>query len=317
MNPDVAAAVAEMESQGILAGPAARHLGRVARGELLSVHYELRLVLYLGVLLTVAGVGLLVQQNLERLGPLTVAVGLGLAALACLGWAARRVPPFSWSEAASPDLAFDYVLLLGVLVAAADLAYVEAQFTPLGAGWPWHLLIVSLFMAAVAVRADSRVILSLALSTFAAWRGVSASLLERGLWSGEEGALRANAAACGVLFVVLGVVVLRAGLKPHFEPTLVHFGWLLILASLLLGVDEAAQSWLLAAVGAALAAWAFRARRFVLFAMGVLAAYVGVTARVLDLLGADDMLILSWFVITAIALLTALIVAHGRMGSEE
>lgn len=317
MNPDLAAAVRDLEADGVLAGPLARRLGRVARGELLSVHHELRLVLYLGVLLTVAGVGLLVQQNLERLGPLTVAVGIGLAAGGCLAWAARRLPPFSWSQASSPDLAFDYVLLLGVLLAAADLAYVEARFTPLGPGWPWHLLIVSLFMAAVAVRADSRVVLSLALSTFAAWRGVSASLLERGPWSGGQETVRVNAAACGILFVLLGALALHTRRKPHFEPVLVHFGWLLILAALLLDAGKGAEALLLAAVGAGLAWWAYRRRRFGLFAMGLLAAYVGVTSRVLDVLGGVDVLVFGWFVLSAIALLAALIAVHGRTRGEK
>jgi hypothetical protein len=36
---------------------------------------------------------------------------------------------------------------------------------PLGAGWPWHLLVVAVFYAALALR-DSRVVWSLALTTF-------------------------------------------------------------------------------------------------------------------------------------------------------
>ena len=31
-----------------------------------------------------------------------------------------------------------------MLLAAADLAYIEVQFTPLGPNWSWHLLIVAL-----------------------------------------------------------------------------------------------------------------------------------------------------------------------------
>src|SRR3954454_2193751 len=125
MSPDVAHAIPELVESGILPPEKAPLLLRVARGELLSVHAELRALLYAGVLLILGGVGVLVEQNLERIGPLAIAVALGLAALAALVWVVRVAPPFSWGAAASPHLAFDYILLLGVLLAAADLAFIE------------------------------------------------------------------------------------------------------------------------------------------------------------------------------------------------
>ena len=177
MNSDAAEAIPRLVEAGIVPPDAAPRLLRVARGELVAVHGELRALLYLGVLLAMGGVGLLVEENLDRIGPVAIAAAIGLAAAAALGWVVRVAPPFSWREAPSPHLAFDYVLLLGVLLAAADLAYVEVRFTPLGAHWPWHLLIVAVFTALAAFRFDSRLAFSLALSTFAAWRGVSAAWL--------------------------------------------------------------------------------------------------------------------------------------------
>ena len=73
-------------------------------------------------------------------------------------------------------VADDDILLLDTMgelndfYAAADLAYVEVRFSPLGAHWPWHLLLVSALYALAALRFDSRVVWSLALSTFLAWR---------------------------------------------------------------------------------------------------------------------------------------------------
>src|SRR6185295_17929070 len=102
-----------------------------------------------------------------------IAAALGVAAAACLAWVHRTAPPFSWGETRSPHFASEYLLLLGVLLLGADLAYVETQFTPLGDAWPWHLLMLSAVGALLSVRYDSRIVFSLALSTFAAWRGVS------------------------------------------------------------------------------------------------------------------------------------------------
>ena len=41
-------------------------------------------------------------------------------------------------------LGADYVLLLGVLLVGADLAYIETQLRLLGPEWAYHLLVVAL-----------------------------------------------------------------------------------------------------------------------------------------------------------------------------
>src|SRR4051794_24452647 len=158
MNPDVADAIPRLVEAGVLPPDEAPRLLRVARGELLSVHGELRALLYAGVLLITGGVGLLVKENLDRIGPVAIAVGIGLAAAAALAWVIAKAPAFSWGPVPSPHLAFDYMLLLGVLLAGAELAYVEWKFTPLGAHWPWHLLLMALLAGVAAFRFDSRVI---------------------------------------------------------------------------------------------------------------------------------------------------------------
>ncbi len=227
-------------------------------------------------------------------------------------------PPFSWREAPSPNLGFDYVLLLGVLLAAADLAYVEVRFTPLGAHWPWHLLIVAAFTALAAFRFDSRVVFSLALSTFAAWRGVSVAWFgSKALdgWGAAGDLVRWNAIGCGVLFVLLGFAMARTGRKAHFEPVATYLGWLLLLASLASGIGEPRWTfWNLGLLlaGAVLTVGAWRFRRFPLFAYGVLAVYGAVTR--LALAGVDEAVVgCFWFFATPLAVLGGLIVAHRRM----
>jgi len=313
MNPDVAGAIPRLVETGALPAAEAPRLLRVARGELVALFWELRAILYAGVLLITAGVGLLVKENLDHIGPVTLAAGIGLAAAAALAWVARTTPPFSWREAPSPNLAFDYVLLLGVLLAAADLAYVEVRFTPLGAAWPWHLLIVSLLTALAAFRFDSRVVFSLSLSTFAAWRGVSVAVLGgHVLWGRAEDAVRWNAIACGVLFAVLGFALKRSGRKAHFEPVAVTLGWLLVLGGMASGLQSLRWATALLLTGAALAAGAYRFRRFPLFAFGVIAAYAALTRLALSGVR-TELLGCSWFFVTPLLVIAGLILAQRRM----
>jgi len=314
VHPDVADAIPRLVAAGILPPERAPLLLRVARRELVSVHWELRALLYAGVLLLTGGVGLLVKENLDRIGPVAIAVGLGLAAAAALAWVVRAAPPFTWGEAPSPNLAFDYMLLLAVLLFAAELAYVEVQFTPLDADWGWHLLIVAAVAALAAFRFDSRVVFSLALSTFAAWRGVAVARLGAVVW-GREDLVRWNAIGCGVLFAGLGLVLVRTGRKAHFEPVAVHLGWLLILGGMASGLGR--DSWMgwtcaLLVTGTALAAGAFQFRRFPLFAFGVLAGYAALSQLVLEIDHAE-LVGCFWFFASASLLLLLLIVAQRRM----
>ena len=315
MNPDVVAAVRRLGREGILTPAQSGLLGRVAGDELVSVRAELRLLLYGGVLAVMGGASVLVQQNLDRLGPVAIAAGLWIAAAAAVLWALRHAPPFSWGPAPSTHLAFDYILLLGVLLTGAALAYVEVEFTPPGPAWSYHLLVMSLVAASLAVRGDSRVVAGVALSTFAAWRGVSASPLQRAFWfrGDAAGAVRTDALITGLLFVGLGYGLVRSGRKAHFEPVAAHLGWLLILGAILAGVgDEGAARLGLFVVGAGLAAMAFRSGRFPLFGMGLIAAYIGLSALVVAGVR-DAMFGFLWFSATGIAVLVGLLMAQRAM----
>jgi hypothetical protein len=283
VNPDVVGAIARLRTDGVLSPAQATRFDRVARRELVSLRFEIRALLYAGVLLLTGGVGALVAAHQHDIGPLAIALGIGGAALACLGWVARRAAPFSWGPAPSPGVAFDYALLLGLLLAAADLAYVEAQFTVLGPRWPEHLLAVAALDLLAAYRWDSRTALGLALTSLAAWRGLAVGLMAgpipTALGPGLTTDLRANALALGALYLAAAVASVRLGRKAHFETVFAPVGLVLLLGGLLAGVltePRAWTLWLLATlvVAGLVMAVAVRLGRSLYFALGLLAAYV-------------------------------------------
>ena len=319
----MAAAVERLRTDGVLSPDQASLLGAVARGERVSVRAELQVLLYGGVLLITAGVGALVRENLERIGPLAIAVVLTVAALACLAWVARVAPPFSRGEAPSPRFGFDYVLLLGILLLSADLAYVETQFSPLGERWPLHLLAVAAIAALLAFRYDSRTLFSLALASFAAWRGVTISLRAAAdtLLQGATEDLRANALGCGALFVIAGYLLGRGTLKPHFEPVATHLGWVLLLGALasgtgLMTTEELLYVLALLVVSGGLAGMAVVRRRFPLFVLGTLAAYVAMVMLLLRAKPPGDAAFLL-IALSALGLMAGLIRARSWIREEE
>jgi hypothetical protein len=95
-----------------------------------------------------------------------------------------------------------------------------------------------------------------------------------------------------------------------------HLGWLLILVGLASGWGES-HVWVFYTValllcGAALAAVAYRFRRFPLFAFGVVAGYAALSRLIAE--GIDELLFgCMWFFLSALLLLVGLIAAHRRL----
>jgi hypothetical protein len=323
LNPDVSGAIGRLKAAGILADGPAAFFDRVARRRLVSVRFEIRALLYVGVLLLTSGVGVLVAEHQQQIGPLAIAAGIGLAALACLGWVIRKTAPFSWAAVESPNVAFDYVLLLGLLLLAADLAYVEVQFTVLGPRWTYHLLLVAVVYLAAAYRWDSRTVLGLALSTLAAWRGISISLVH-GASAIDDPPLRANAIVLGALYVGAAAVSIRLGLKAHFEEVYANAGLLLLLGALVSGALDDLVAWpvwlLLLLVLAGLVMWlSLRLGRSLNFAEAVVAAYIGLVRLIFapfQSSGASSIpLLLS--ALLGLGVLALIAVAYRRMRERE
>jgi hypothetical protein len=116
-------------------------------------------------------------------------------------------------------------------------------------------------------------------------------------------------------------VLVRSERKAHFEPVAAHLGFVLVLGAIFSGIGEdgaagTAYRLGLLAVGAGLATGAFRSGRFPLFGMGLVAAYVGLSAVVLTAVN-EAFLVFLWFTATGIGMLVCLLVAQKAMRGRE
>ena len=94
------------------------------------------------------------------------------------------------------------------------------------------------------MRCDSRMIWSLALSTFAAWRGIAASRVVDSTWGSSPLALCTNLIGCGLAFVALALAMRRLDRKAHFEPLTSFLGALALLAGVGLFALDAGGPWI-------------------------------------------------------------------------
>jgi hypothetical protein len=157
----------ELTAEGVLDRVAAARAVAIERRTVFSLFEELRAALYAAVVLVVTGVGILLKEHLDRIGPLTLILVLALGAVACYFPAIR-----AQSHGAPRSTGVDYLLLLGALIVSADFGYAESQFHWVGASWSRYLIFLAALHAYTAYALNSRLVLSVALATLAAWFGI-------------------------------------------------------------------------------------------------------------------------------------------------
>ena len=208
-----------LHAAGTLDDATAARAIALERGEVFSVHGELRLMLYAGATLVIGGVGTILARNLEQIGPLSIVLALGLAAVACALPALRM----QLAQRALTAVA-EYVLLLGVLLVSADLAYAEHTFALLGPLWPWHLLLLAVFHTAVAYAFGSSLVLAAALGAFAGWFGVGFSAADAPLLGSSPPEIGARALLCAATIAAWRYADRASRPTTTFSDVFDHFG---------------------------------------------------------------------------------------------
>ncbi len=266
------------------------------RADVVPIGDELRALAWLGVMLIATGVGIVVKKHFEQIGPLTIAVIIGLAAAACDAYAI-------WRQSALRD----YIVLLGALLISADVGFIESQWHLLGAEWQRHFLLLAVLHGIAAYYFGSRAVLSLSVVALAAWLGIEQLSV---FWTEVEFASRA--------FICAGVLLVWRLLnrKADFGPVFEHFAanvafWGAV--SLTSGRDTRPLGLIVALMfaGASLA-HGFRRRREMFVIYGCVYALIAVDIVIVDLLH-EDVLVALYLTVSTIAAIAALFWTHVRL----
>ena len=311
----IVARVERWKEQGAISAEQYTHLAALSRGEPFSVFLELNVLLYAGVVAFVAGLGWTVTTWSQQLGDIVVLAALSSILAACSWYCFSRAPAWSPAETAAPSPIFDYVLYLGSLTWSVELAYIEKRFHLLSGQWDLYLLATAGLYFYIAYRFDNRLVLSLALSSLAGWFGLTISH-----WpSHQDATYRQYAILYSLIISVAGAITQRRGLKPHFFGTYLNVAANILFWALLSGVvDRPGYGlWFLALVAACAAslAWGLSRREFSFVAYSAVYGYVGVSSIVIRNLHGDTA-ILSYFVVTGLAMLVMLVQIARRFGKE-
>lgn len=288
-------------------------LAGLSRKEPFSLFLELNILLYAGVLAFVAGLGWTVSTWSQQLGDVVVLTILSIVLAACFWYCFSRAPAWSPSETPAPSPIFDYVLYLGSLVWSLELAYLEKRLNVLSGQLDFYLLATAVLFFFLAYRFDNRFVLSLGLSALAGWFGITISR-----WSPhQDAAYRQSALLYCLLVGVGGTLLQRRGLKSHFFATYLNIVANVLFWALLSGVfdRQGYGVWfvaLLLACGASLA-WGLVRRNFVFVAYAAVYGYIGVSSIFLRNVN-DGTAVLTYFVVTGVAMLVLLLLIGRRFG---
>jgi hypothetical protein len=312
----ILASLERWKEQGAISQEQHAHLASLARREPLSIFLELNILLYVGVLAFVAGLGWTVSAWSQQLGDVAILIVLSAILAACLWYCFSRAPAWSPAEISAPSPVLDYVLYLGSLVWCVELAYLENRFHLLSGQWDLYLLATAGFFFFLAYRFDNRFVLSLALSSLAGWFGLTISR-----WpSHQDATYRQYALLYCLLVGGGGALTQQFGLKAHFFATYLNIAANVLFWAILSGVFErqANNLWFLALFVACVASlgWGLKRRQFAFVAYAAVYGYVGVSYLVADYLR-DTTAVLSYFVITAAAMLVVLVQIARRFGRSS
>jgi len=271
----------ELLEKGLISQEQFQKIEPIISGKIVSVFYELRTSLYLGVMLFTTGAGTLIYQNIGSIGHVISIVALTLLMLACFWYVVKHEAGYSHQAIQSPKPYYDYILLLGCLLFISIQGYLQFQYGALDENLGWSTLITAFVFFYAAYRFDHAGVLSLAITALASFWSISVSPQK---WYSGEFFSGSNLYNTAIIFsIVVGGIAFfldKRKIKKHFTFTYLNFCMLIFFVGAVVGMFN--QYWfgyvLLVYAGCAFAFYMARWRRSFLFLLyAFLAGYIATT----------------------------------------
>ncbi|UPK72157.1 DUF2157 domain-containing protein [Chitinophaga filiformis] len=281
----------QLQKEGTISAASAEKVRTITAKRLFSVHWELKTILYLGVLLLSGGLGILVYKNIDTIGHQVILLAIALACGGCFYYSFRHKLPFSAEKVPAPNSFFDYILLLGCLLLITFITYLQVQYNVFGTRYGAATFIPMLVLFFSAYYFDHLGVLSMAVTNLAAWMGVTVTPLQ--LLSANDFSsytLIYTGLVLGALLIVAALLSSRLRFKAHFAFTYSNFGTHIFLIANLAGMFAAYDGqyglWFLLLIAATVFFYsqAMKQRSFYFILIITLYAYIGLSFMVVRLL---------------------------------
>ncbi len=204
-----------------------------------SVFYELRTLLYLGVMLFTTGVGILIYENIGELGHVLSITALCIITLVCFWYAFTKGAPFTIEKVEHPTPYFDYIVLLGSLLFISVQGYLQFQYQLFDDHLGWSTLITAIVFFYISYRFDHLGVLSLAITALASFWSITVS--PQKWYHGnffETANLHITALFFGSILAMIAIALDWKSIKKHFTFTYLNFCSLIFFVGATAGLFE-------------------------------------------------------------------------------
>lgn len=278
-----------LHKNGLITPASFEKIEQKRANSLFSLHWELKTLLYLGVMLLSTGLGIVIYQNIDTIGHQVILLIIAAISAGCFVYCFKQKLPFSWDKVKSPGSLFDYLLLLGALSFLTFVGYIQFQYNIFGTNYGLATFVPMIVLFFLAYEFDHLGILSLAITNLALWMGISVTA-KRLLLSGDF-----NSTNIILMALLLGFLLLAAAffsgyynLKKHFKFTYTHFGVHVAFIALLSAyyTNALPQIFILGVFGLAYYVYqdAIKQRSFYFLLLAVLYSYIALSTLVMQAL---------------------------------
>jgi hypothetical protein len=248
----------------------------------MSVHWELRTILYLGILLFTSGIGILIYKNIDTIGHQAILALVLLSCGGCFYYAHKNNLPYTHEEAKHTSPLFHYVVLLGCLLFGVFVGYLQYQYSVFGTHYGLATLVPTLIFFTAAYWFDNKSVLSLGISGLAAWAGLTVTplqLLQQNNFSTTT--IVFTGITLGLLMALMGYMSEHKHIKKHFAFSYHNFAInLLCIATLgaLFSMEfKLVSLFVLCGVCTYYIKYAIASQSFLFLLLGIVYSYIGIT----------------------------------------
>jgi len=317
----------QLHKEGLISESSFEKIKEAEAKQLFSIHWEIKVLLYLGVLLLSGGLGILIYKNIDTIGHQAILSFIALICATAFFYCIKRKRPFSTTKVESPTIYFDYVLLLGCITFISFIAYLQFQYNMFGTRYGLATFFPMLVLFFSAYFFDHLGVLSLAITNLAAWIGITVTpsqLLRVNDFNSST--IIYSGLFLGALLIVLAFVSKQKNWKQHFEFTYANFGTHVLFVSCLSAMfhfEKMYMLWflLLAALATFFYIKSMQRSSFYFLVVTTLYSYIGISYVVIKLFAlipnrfSTEVVYLNllYFICSAIALVIFLINSNKKI----
>jgi hypothetical protein len=187
--------------------------------KIFSLHAELRLFLYLSVLLFTSGIGILIYENIDTIGHTAILSLLLIVIVVCFYYCFKSAKGFQKAETTFEHPVLEYLVLAANILTCIFIGYLQFQYKPFGEHYGLATLVPTIVSFFCAYYFDNKSVLTIAVTGLAAYIGLTVTpqdLLNNNDFYAGQG-LSYSAVMLGVLLILWTIYSNRTSLKTHFS----------------------------------------------------------------------------------------------------